>query len=552
MTPPLEEHIYKLSGVVKILLRKDDARDGDLEKAIRDGILRVGHDKKSITVVGKNKWKKAVVLTAIMGVILITALLIALPFLKQKIYPEAKAMEKSIAVLPFRNDSLDDSTQYFMNGVMDELLTRLQFIEELRVISRTSVEQYRGTNKTIPEIANDLKVNFIVEGSGQKIGKSIRIRVQLIRAKNESHLWGNNFEQQILTMTEYFKAQSGFVEDIANQLKAFISPGEKKLIVKIPTEDITAYEAYLKGQFYVKTFNLNELDTALYYFELAKEKDPEFALAYAGISYIWLGYQQIGKITPDEAGPKIMSAIETALALDSTLADVHYTLAMINFLGMWDWKNSELEFKKAIAINPNYADAQALYSLFLSIMGRPEEAIKHIELAIKLDPKNPMIKTTYSQVLFFTRRYNEAISVSRELLDTDSTILVALDPLFNALHMTGRDEEAFEALKYYFTNMYKDFAHVFDQYPKLGYTGTLNLEGDTLLTQSKTKYILPIELAYFYVFSGNKKLALDCLEKAYEIHDPNMIIITSPTYEILRNEPRFQELLRKLNIPNYD
>jgi TolB-like protein len=512
--------------------------------------------EKTVNLAGKKeivKSKKKVsrLLVTILLVVLIgaTGTIIYFAIKGQDNYDK---LEKSIAVLPFRNDSLDDSTQYFMNGVMDELLTRLQFIEELRVISRTSVEQYRGTNKTIPEIANDLKVNFIVEGSGQKIGKLFRIRVQLIRAKNESHLWGNNFEQQILTMTEYFKAQSGFVEDIANQLKAFISPGEKKLIVKIPTEDITAYEAYLKGQFYVKTFNLNELDTALYYFELAKEKDPEFALAYAGISYIWLGYQQIGKITPDEAGPKIMSAIETALALDSTLADVHYTLAMINFLGMWDWKNSELEFKKAIAINPNYADAQALYSLFLSIMGRPEEAIKHIELAIKLDPKNPMIKTTYSQVLFFTRRYNEAISVSRELLDTDSTILVALDPLFNALHMTGRDEEAFEALKYYFTNMYKDFAHVFDQYPKLGYTGTLNLEGDTLLTQSKTKYILPIELAYFYVFSGNKKLALDCLEKAYEIHDPNMIIITSPTYDILRNEPRFQELLRKLNIPNYD
>jgi len=231
-----------------------------------------------------------------------------------------------------------------------------------------------------------------------------------------------------------------------------------------------------------------------------KKKDPEFALAYAGISIIWLSYQQIGKITPDVAGPKIMSAIETALALDSTLADVHYTLAMINFLGMWDWKKSELEFKKTIAINPNNADAQALYSFFLSIMGRPEEAIKRIELAIKLDPKNPMIKATYSQVLFFTRRYDEAISVSRELLDTDSTILVAMDPLFNALHMTGRDEEAFEALKYYFTNMYKDFAHVFDQYPKLGYTGTLNLEGDTLLTQSKPNIFYLLNLLIFMYF----------------------------------------------------
>ena len=185
MTPPLEEHIYKLSGVVKILLRKDDARDGDLEKAIRDGILRVGHDKKSITVVGKNKWKKAVVPTAIMGVILIVALLIALPFLKQKISPEAKAMEKSIAVLPFRNDSPDTTNVYFINGVMEDILNNLQKLKELRVISRTSVEQFRNTTRSIPEIAKELNVNYIVEGSGQKSGDTFRLRVQLIRLKKK-------------------------------------------------------------------------------------------------------------------------------------------------------------------------------------------------------------------------------------------------------------------------------------------------------------------------------------------------------------------------------
>lgn len=460
-------------------------------------------------------------------------------------------MEKSIAVLPFRNDSPEDSTQYFMDGVMEELLNNLQTIKSLRVCGRTSVEKYREQNKTLSKIARELGVNYIIEGSGQKSGNSMRMRVQLISAekKREKHIWANSFEQENIDLKTYFKTQSSFAEAIAKELSAALTPQEKNLIEKIPTENITAYEAYLKGQYYVKTSNLNELDTALYYFELAKEKDPEFALAYAGISIIWMSYQQIGKITPEEAGPKIMSAIETALAIDSTLADVHYTLALINFLAMWDWKNGESEFKRAIAINPNYADAHTMYSFFLSIMGRPEEAMKHIELAVRLDPLNPMIKATYSQVLFFSRRYDEAISVSRELLEMDPTNLATLDPLFNALHMKGRYEEAIEALKSYFTNMYKDFDHVFDQYPKLGYTGTLTLEGDTLLAQSKTKYMLPIDLAYFFVFSGNKELALDCLEKAYEIHDPNTIIITSPTFDILRNEPRFQELSKRLYLP---
>jgi tetratricopeptide (TPR) repeat protein len=174
--------------------------------------------------------------------------------------------------------------------------------------------------------------------------------------------------------------------------------------------------------------------------------------------------------------------------------------------------------------------------------------MEQMELALKLDPHNPTNLVTYSHDLLFVQRYDEVISVSRELFDKNPTMFVALDPLFQALHLTGRYEEAFEVMKNCYTNMYKDFDHVFDQYDKLGYAGTLSLEGDTLLSQSRTKYIVPLDIAYFYIFAGNKEKALECLEQAYELHDPNMPYITRPTYAILRDEPRFQDLLRKLNL----
>jgi TolB-like protein/predicted nucleic acid-binding Zn ribbon protein len=501
-------------------------------------------DRTSILVKGKTQSKiKKILIYSITILIVVAAVLVIVKF---NVFD--KKLEKSIAVLPFRNDSHDDSTQYFMDGVMEELLMNLQKIKELRVLGRTSVEQYRSQNKTIPQIAKELGVNYIIEGSGQKSGNSLRIRVQLIRANKESHIWANNFEQENLNLKDYFKIQSNFAESIARELDAVITPGEKQLIETVPTERLEAYDAYLKGQFYYHKITSNDMDIAMQYFELAKELDPDFALAYVGIGTVWLGRQVIGAAVPEEAGPKVLTSFMKALELDSTIAEVHYTLAIMNTYGMWDWKSAESEFKKANAINPNYADARALYSHLLNFLGRPKEAMEQMELALKLDPHNPTNLVTYSHDLLFVQRYDEVISVSRELFDKNPTMFVALDPLFQALHLTGRYEEAFEVMKNCYTNMYKDFDHVFDQYDKLGYAGTLSLEGDTLLSQSRTKYIVPLDIAYFYIFAGNKEKALECLEQAYELHDPNMPYITRPTYAILRDEPRFQDLLRKLNL----
>jgi tetratricopeptide (TPR) repeat protein len=245
-----------------------------------------------------------------------------------------------------------------------------------------------------------------------------------------------------------------------------------------------------------------------------------------------------------------MAAINIALELDSNSAEIHYTMALINAFGMWDWKAGEEAFKKAIEINPNHAEAHGLYSHLLNIMGRPSEAMGHIELALKLDPFNPIIKIWYSQDLLFVHRYDDVISVSREVFEMNPSVGGALEALVFALHLTGRYDEALEELKLAFNILYKDFDHAFDQgYAKAGYAGALELEADTLVAQSKTKYVSWTSIAGLYIMAGNKEQALECLEKAYEVHAANLPYIGRPIYDSLRDDQRFQELLRKMNLP---
>jgi tetratricopeptide (TPR) repeat protein len=322
------------------------------------------------------------------------------------------------------------------------------------------------------------------------------------------------------------------------------------LIEKLPTNSLEAYDAYLKGNFYLHKANQNDLDTSLLYFELAKEKDPQFALAYAGIGQVWFFRQQLGTTSPEEAGANGMAAITKAIELDSTIAEVHYSLAEMNVYGVWDWEAGEKEFIKAIAINPNYGEAHGLYSHLLNIQGRPKEAMENIELALKLDPYNPIIKVWYSADLLFVHRYDDCISVSREVFEKNPTMFLVLGNLCLAYHIKEKYDEAFKAAKLCYCNVYKDFNHDFNQYEKLGYAGTLNLEGDTLLSQSKSKYIAPADIALLYILAGNKERALGCLEQAYEMHDPNVIYTgIYPQFTIIHNEPRFKVLLRKMNLP---
>jgi len=457
-------------------------------------------------------------------------------------------LEKSVAVLPFINDSPDQENTYFINGVMEEILNNLQKIKALRVISRTSAEKYRDQKKSVSEIAEELGVNYIVEGSGQKYGNVLRLRAQLIMAEHESHLWGESFQQKITDAEDIFNIQIKIAESIANELKAVISPEEKSLIEKKPTKNTEAYDAYLKGMFYWRKLTTNDLETAMKYFELAKEKDPEYAPAYAGICFVWAGLLQMGVISPEEAGPKSMEALLKAIELDSTNAEVIYTQAIGNTWMMWDWEGGESAFKKALEINPNHAEAHAYYSHLLNIMGRPEEAMKQIETALKLDPFNPLILSLYSIDLIFERRYEEAIKAAKEALRIEPAAPVALTALDWALHITGRYEEAWEVIKRDYTTvgLGQYFNHDFNE---SGYAAALNKAAEAIKILPDSTYVNPFLMANLHILAGNKEPALECLEKAFEIRETNLPYLRSPIFDIIREEPRFKEIARKMNLP---
>ncbi len=503
-SPPLEEHINKLSGVVKILLRKDDARDDVLEKAIRDGILQVGQDKKSI------------------------------------------------AVMPFKNMSNDPEQEYFSDGMMEEILDRLFKIGDLKVISRTSSMNYKNSDKSIKEIARELGVASIIEGSVRRAGNMVRIAVQLIDAGTDAHLWSEIYNGDLSDLSRIFFIQSEVAQSVAKELKAVISPEEKRIIEKVPTKNLGAYEDFLKGRFYLYKFTSNDFEIAIKYFESAIAKDPEYAPAYANVAITWAAIVQFGFKSAEEAGPFIQESLMKALELDSDNPEVQYTLAVINIWVMWDWQGGEEAFKKTLSINPNHAEAHAYYSHFLLIMGRPqEEVMKEIETALKLDPLNPLILSLCAVSQIILKRLSVSIKLFNEALQIDPYYGFALSNLGEALYLSGRTEEALEKYKAYCVIMNLDnVTEAIERGIKEGGSEKAFVYmAEAFERKFQADYWAPFEIASRFVQAGNKNKALDWLEVGYEKRDQNMPYLCFPLFNSLRDEPRFQEIARKMGLP---
>jgi adenylate cyclase len=558
------EFIYKEPGVNRPLKPDDDEKVNldrtkyrnqinKVANAVREIITAMSHPDQKLNESQKGisgtkyiflKRKSKLLIIAIMAPALIALGIL----LFSQIFPRGKHIEKSIAVLPFINDSQSDSTTYFINGVMEEILNNLQTIENLRVIGRNSVEQYREKKIPTSEIARKLNVNYILEGSGQKYGNIFRLRVQLIKADDERYLWARPYEKEIKDAKDIFGIQSEIAQSIAKELEAAITPREERLIRKTPTTDLRAYDAYLKGMFHLRLDSPSEIDLAMKYFEQAVDKDPNFAPAYAGISNVWRRREQASITSPNVASPKALAFLMKALSLDSTSAEVYYSLANVKTYIQWDWAGGESAIRKAISLNPNNAEAYIRYTGILVISGRIDEALEKIEMAMKLDPE--ISSPSYALALFFARRYDEAIDIFQEVLKKDSTNMFVLGNLPLAFHVEGRYKEELDTWKSYLNIVFKKFVHVFDYVKEnKDYADILSMEADTLVAQSKRIYINPTEIALIYACAGNKERTLQMLEQAYEVHDPAVMYLLYPVYDNLRNEPRFREIARKLNVP---
>jgi TolB-like protein len=465
------------------------------------------------------------------------------------IFPKRGQAFDSIAVLPIENLTGDPAQEYFVDGATDELIGQLAQIGSLRVISRTSVMKYKALRKPVPEIARELKVKAVVEGTVHRVGDRVRIRVELIGAlPEERNIWNQTYDRP---MADVLVMYSEMARAIAGKMQVKLAPQEETHLAAVHRVNPEAYEAYLQGQFHWYKLTRPDLDRALQYFELAVAKDPGYAQAYAGIASVWIGRQQQGFAPSSEAAPQAKAAAAKALELDSMLAEVHDTLAGIKTWTDWDWEGGEAEYRRAIELNPNFPDPRAGLSHLLNIRKRPEEAMTQIRRARELDPLNALFRDHYAMDLMYAGRYDEAIAEIRDTLRTSPNDLVALSTLRSAFHMKHMYPEAIEAWQ-------ASYAARGDQeaeealargFKEGGYSMALQRVAEALVARSRTTYVPAWQIGTLYTRAGKKDEALEWLEKAYLAHDPNMPYISvDPIFDDIRDDPRFKDLLRKMKL----
>ncbi|OFY65638.1 MAG: hypothetical protein A2V64_12175 [Bacteroidetes bacterium RBG_13_43_22] len=542
MAPPLEEHINRLSRVVKMLMSKDEGKDDDIEKAIRKGTLRLGRTGKPGSGTGRYRspWKNAVAAAAVMMAILVAVLLV--------IPRMSKQMDKSVAVLPFTNLSGDPDQEYFSDGMMDEILDRLFKIGDLKVISRTSSMRYKNSNLSLKKIARELGVATILEGSVRRMGDRVRITVQLIDAKTDSHLWSEIYDRDF---SDIFSIQSEVAQAIGRKLKMVISPEEKSLIEKSPTANMAAYDAYLKGMFYWRKLTANDIYNALKYFDLALEKDSLYSLAYAGRSGVWAGLQQMGIKRAFEVSSDWEKDAYRAVELDGNSSEAHHALAGYLTWSEWDWDKAWPEWKRTIELNPNNPDVLTYYSHFLCNIGHIDEALPLIEKALDLDPFNSLYHSMYAAVLNYHCRYEEAIASARTALALQSDAPIAYSQLALALEGLGKKDEHLALVRERLARDPERLAAFEQGLITGGYEGAFRNDADILAKRYEEGTMRggAVGIASHYRTAGDIKQAIDWLERAYEDRDGNLPYIGRPINSTLRSDPRFQELCRKLNIP---
>ena len=379
----------------------------------------------------------------------------------------AEAIE-SIAVLPLENLTGDMKKQYVVDGVTDQLIGQLQQISGLkRVTSRISVMRYRETEKSLSDIARELNVDAIVEGTVYQVRDSIRVRFQLTDAlPEEQNLWSETYERP---MRDVLMMYSEVAQEIAREIKIGLTQQEETRFAEARQVNPESYDIYLKGLPHLDKFTPEGMKIALQYFDLALELDPNNALAHVGVSNVWAFRYQAGMVKRQEAMPLIKTPLEKALELDNTLADAHYMLAVYRCWTEWDWESAEREFQQALRFNPNHSGAHGSYSHLLCFMGRADEALPHSELALKLDPLSPGAHHFYAMVLGYHSRYDDAIAAYRTALDIEPNSQFALWNLGLALSAKGMYDEALAIYR----RVYADDAELTkaleDGFEKVGY-----------------------------------------------------------------------------------
>jgi len=461
--------------------------------------------------------------------------------------PKDQKVIDSIMVLPLQNYSGEPEQEYFVDGMTEALITELSKITGLRVISRTTSMRYKNSDKTPPEIASDLDVGAIVEGSVLRAGDRVRITAQLIDARADKHLWAENYDRDL---GDILRLHSEVAKTIANQIRITLTPQDEARLGSAETVDPEVYQLYLKGRYFWSQFGEEHLLKSIDYFEQAIARDPNYALAYAGLASSYSGLSN-DFLPPHETMPKVKQAAIKALELDETLAEAHIAMGLVKFFYEREWSATEKEFQRAIELNPNSAEARTWYALYLTTMGRYEESIIEVEKAQKLDPLSLILRMWWEWIMLMEGQYEDAIQHSLATLDFEPDFVMSYVDLGLAYALKGDSEKALEAA---------DKIGQLDEslvaplilalraqiYAMAGQRNEAERLLVELLEIIKEHYACTYEVAMVYVTLGKYDQAFEQFEQALrDASDCLVFTKVDPRFEGLRDDPRYRELLKK-------
>src|SRR5687768_2193192 len=459
-----------------------------------------------------------------------------------------KVFQKSILVLPFVNMSNDPEQEYFSDGLTEELISNLARLKDMKIISRTTSMQYKNTTKDVKTIGRETGVSYIMEGSVRKQGSNLRITAQFVDANQDTHLWAENYRG---TIDDIFDIQEQVSAKIVEALRIQLTGKDKQTLQKRYTDNSEAYQFYLQGRYFWNRRNEDGLKAAIWYFEKALEKDPEYALAWTGLADTYSLMGEYTNISRRVLYPKQMAAINRALKIDPSLAEAHISLAIALMLNEWDWINSEKEYRIGIELNPNYATGRHWFAEWLLYNGNFSEAFREISLAVDLDPVSQGILKDKGIHLYYDRQYDEAIDVALKTLELDPNFV----PVYRLLSLAYQGKGMFEKAiaenqrwgKLTGNKVKTDvaLAHIYASAGKKEEARKIidNIEADDLGGNDYRG------MALAYTALGENDMAFDWLEKSYKMHEESLCSLkVDHKLDSLRPDPRFKELLKKIGL----
>jgi tetratricopeptide (TPR) repeat protein len=432
----------------------------------------------------------------------------------------------------------------------DQLITNLAQIGALRVISRTSAMRYKGTKKSLPEIARELHVDAVVEGAVMWAGGRVRISAQLIEAPTDNHLWAASYERDL---RDVLSMQEEVTRAIVSEIRVKLTAQEQARLANRHPINPEAYKLYLKGRYHWNKRSLEGFQKAIEYFQLAAAKDPAYALAYVGLADTYTYFSFFDVVPPREAMPKAKAAAARALEIDNRLGEAHVSLGYVSYMYDWDWPAAGKHFEQALTLNPAYSSAHTFYPFYLSSLGRSEEALAVAKRCLDLDPASPAVSHSLTVQLYLARQFDQAIEQSHKTLELDPNFAISYATLGEVYVSKGMYREGLPTLKKYSAlsrGRAMSLALLGYAHARLGERSEALRILEQLEAASKERYTPAVSFAAVYAGLGEKDQAFAWLEKAYGERTSRLgYLKVEPLWDPLRSDPRFADLVRRIGLP---